>query len=159
MVGYASDETEDPHEINTFDDKNGDLWWLSPEQRQCTSTRRMLTSVSLTKASCAGTRVVRWGMKCRSHSRRCACRQGYFYVGAGDQGTTFGTRVMRLRSPSSSTFDASSFGKKLNDGCKHGDLWWLRPGHAGGVHVGKDDVDVDAGGQDITFGCASEGID
>ena len=25
-----------------------------------------------------------------------------------------------------------------------------------GVHVGKDDVDVDAGGQDIMFGCASE---
>ena len=27
---------------------------------------------------------------------------------------------------------------------------------AGGGHVGKDDVDVDAGDQDIMFGCASE---
>ena len=26
----------------------------------------------------------------------------------------------------------------------------------GGVHVGKDDVDVDAGGQDIMCGCACE---
>ena len=26
----------------------------------------------------------------------------------------------------------------------------------GGVHVGKDDVGVDAGGQDIMFGCACE---
>ena len=30
------------------------------------------------------------------------------------------------------------------------------PEQAGGLHVGKDDVDVDAGGQDIMFGCASE---
>ena len=45
-------------------------------------------------------------------------------------------------------------GKKLNDGRKNGVLWWLRPDG----HASKDDVDVDAGAQDIMFGCVSEQV-
>ena len=36
-----------------------------------------------------------------------------FYVGAGDHGITFDTPVMRLRSPSLSYLNASSFGQEI----------------------------------------------
>ena len=89
MVGYASAETEDDMTFTHSMTKNGDLWWLSPEQRQCTSTRIMLTSVPLTKASCSGTRVVRWEMECRPTA-------GGAYVGKGNFMSVRATKALCL---------------------------------------------------------------
>ena len=36
-------------------------------------------------------------------------------------------------------------GKEVHDGRKNGDMWWLRPSASRGAHVGKEDLDVDAG--------------
>ena len=72
--------------------------------------------------------MVRSELKCRCHSRQCARRQGVKNVGADDQDivqhASDETEVTTIPLPQKMP---ASLGKKMNDGRKNGDLWWLRP--------------------------------
>ena len=104
-------------------------------------------------ARCSGTRVVRWVTNNRSYCRWCIRRQGcllrrcgrpiHFARHVSDEIEV--TILLPHLTPTHSN-------KKLNDGRKCG----CALQHAGSEHVGKVDVDVDAGAQDIMFGCESE---
>ena len=73
------------------------------------------------------------------------------YVGAADQYVMFGTStiLLLLLMPIRS-------GKKLNDGRKNGDLWWLCPPAGRECASARMIIDVVAGAQDIMFGCGSD---